>query len=449
MKLTLHGGMANNMYVFAKSLAQIGIDVTFIRDRVDKYPFSQPSWEDVEAILPYQEIDEASKWSWSQWTAWEAANQWTEPTWCVDPIGQSGNSWTGTSAAAAPWPLSTVARLIGVDCRYATEVLKLMRQSDALLVCGIQGISLAYMSGRPYVIWPHGGDLLIAAGLLAPPLLQPRSRARHVALGFLLRSAIKGAQWIGTHDAKLLSGHIGSTQRALHGVTVRKFPIPLRVQKRLPRDDRLRTLHRRFEDWGIHLPDTKIYGFVPSRIDFHWKGQEIILQSLINTNHQNIHIIFSGWGNDYKKAYHMVQSYDLKGKVTFLPFAVSKPILYEIFQSADFVIDQFKFGTYGTAAVEAMSCGCPVVMHIDESAFSNRGWSPPPVINVSNAAGLARFWRSITDNFGQLGIVGSAAQRWVSEVHDPEIIAQSLLEGLGCATDRTSRYAVQRLTHRV
>ena len=47
MKIGLYGGMANNMYALAKGMAAEGADVCFIRDRSDRYPFSQPLWDDV------------------------------------------------------------------------------------------------------------------------------------------------------------------------------------------------------------------------------------------------------------------------------------------------------------------------------------------------------------------------------------------------------------------
>ena len=41
MKIGLYGGVANNMYVFARAMAKQGLKVCFIRDRGDLYPISK------------------------------------------------------------------------------------------------------------------------------------------------------------------------------------------------------------------------------------------------------------------------------------------------------------------------------------------------------------------------------------------------------------------------
>ena len=61
VKIGLYGGVANNMYVFAKALARRGADVLFIRDRADRYPFSQPCWEDAAWTLGYDEVNVISR----------------------------------------------------------------------------------------------------------------------------------------------------------------------------------------------------------------------------------------------------------------------------------------------------------------------------------------------------------------------------------------------------
>ena len=86
MKIGFYGGMANNMYVFAKAFHAAGVDVCFIRDRSDKYPFSQPVWEDQSFTMHYEEVPRASGWSWERWSQQERDVGWIPPTWMVDPL---------------------------------------------------------------------------------------------------------------------------------------------------------------------------------------------------------------------------------------------------------------------------------------------------------------------------------------------------------------------------
>ena len=34
-----------------------------------------------------------------------------------------------------------------------------MKYYDIVFVCGVEGAQLAFLSKRPYLIYPHGGDL--------------------------------------------------------------------------------------------------------------------------------------------------------------------------------------------------------------------------------------------------------------------------------------------------
>lgn len=86
MKIGLYGGIANNMYVFAKSPANQGVETCFIRDRGDRYPFSQPVWEDIRATLDYDDMAKAANWTWQEWTNWETHLGWKAPVWLVDPL---------------------------------------------------------------------------------------------------------------------------------------------------------------------------------------------------------------------------------------------------------------------------------------------------------------------------------------------------------------------------
>lgn len=141
----------------------------------------------------------------------------------------------------------------------------------------------------------------------------------------------------------------------------------------------------------------------------------------------NLHLIFSGWGTDYEKARGMI----LPHHATFLPCAVSKPTLYDVFSTADVVVDQFRLGIYGTSAVEAMSCGAPVMMWIDKERFYTHGWDPPPVLNVRNEKEIAGILSNILSGRLDLEKHARAALDWVSRTHTEEVMVRSLKEILG------------------
>lgn len=376
MRVGLCGGLANNCYVFAKILAGAGRDVVFIRDRSDTYAFSQPVWEDAQFVMKYADVAETSTYSWQDWARIENERQWHAPSWMVDPLSYQG---VASADSGAPAWLSPLGRRYVGQTAHRAAVVAAMQSCDVLLVCGIESAILAMMSGRPYIIWPHGGDIRFAAGMTVPAN-GLKSRISIELQRMLLRAAYGKASWIGTHDPKGVGGVTAAAEKVLGNTSLIHLPIPA------PLSDRPQKVHRRkrlsvlCQTLGIAEIDAEHIGFVPSRVDFEWKGHDLLLRALQKcSGRKKLHLIFSGWGKDYSKAKEYVTQQGLDEEVTFLPFSLSKPILAEFFSMTDFAVDQFRFlGTYGTAMVEALAAGCPTLMWIDEHAFRVRGWNLHP-----------------------------------------------------------------------
>jgi glycosyltransferase involved in cell wall biosynthesis len=146
------------------------------------------------------------------------------------------------------------------------------------------------------------------------------------------------------------------------------------------------------------------------------------------SNRERLHLIFSGWGNDYDQAQAYVAKHGLQDQVTFLPFSLSKPLLAEFFSLVDFAADQFCFmGTYGTALVEALAAGCPTLMWIEESSFVARGWEPPPVINAESEADIVCKLELIACGSIDLEDVSQRSQAWIGRMHAPEAVLPKIL----------------------
>jgi glycosyltransferase involved in cell wall biosynthesis len=421
MRIGLYGGMANNMYLFAKALSGEGHDVRFIRDRGDPYPFSQPIWEDVPCTLSYDDLSKAASWTWEQWSEWERSHGWEPPNWLQDPL---------QDVSSLRWPTRKGAVLNSIAARpeHWVSVANLMGTCDVLLACGVEGAILAWVSGKPYVLWPHGGDIRMAARRFPRELRQLRDYfAGQVPLVLAYRKAL----WIGTHDAKALGGHV---ERQTSRFPVRFLGIPVQVRKPLPQSERRPHLARALDRLGVTAPNARHVGFLPARADFAWKGTDRLFRALMRIPRQRRpHLIAAGWGANYKDAIEMVST----DNVTFLPCAVSKPILYELYQSVDFVADQFLMGTYGTAAIEAMSCGVPVVMWIDEQAFENRGWPPPPVLNARTEDEISRVLLSIGSGRINLEEMQQGILDWVRQRHAYSAVVPQLVAELTAAIRST------------
>jgi hypothetical protein len=103
---------------------------------------------------------------------------------------------------------------------------------------------------------------------------------------------------------------------------------------------------------------------------------------------------------------------------------LSKPLLYEFYLAADFVVDQFIVGMCGTSAVEAMACGAPLVTWINKDV--ERPWGAPPVLQ-------ARFEDDIVtllSDFDRLDFeqIGALLQEWMERVYNPSVVARKLTD---------------------
>jgi len=416
MRIGLYGGVANNMYVMAKALAETDHQVTFVRDVWDNYPFSQPVWEDMEFTLTYEEVADTDGFSRERWQEKEQLLGWIPPPYVKTPpwdqawMNPSGKGFIGRCMRA-------LARMRMLHLKHVNDLLA---QNDLLIVCGIDGAILASRTGLPYIIWPHGGDIRLAAGLGSLPE-EWRSQLITRFKRALLKRAFMNANFVGSHDPTGIGGHIGNMSFFLERLRFGWLPIPLKERRRDERCMRLSCLNDLLsslmgESVAGKLSAEELICFIPSRVDFFWKGQDRLLRALAGKG-LPVFLIFAGWGQDYERARVLARDFDLEDRTLFLPVALSKPLLFKLFDSVDLVIDQFLSGSYGTSAVEAMAAGVPVMMAIDEQSWHRRGWLPPPVINVSSEQEIAQAFIDILDGKIDLDQCSQSVREWFSQTH--------------------------------
>ena len=304
-----------------------------------------------------------------------------------------------------------------------------MRSCDVLLVSGVEGAVLANASGRPYVIWPFGGDLMVAAGQFRPKLFPLRPRLTHDMLRRQLVCAYENALCIGAHEPTALLTDFYGTEHFLRKYKVERIAIPIATRKRADRAARRQQMSRLLEDMGIRVPTRPCLGFVPSRVDYEWKGQDRLLRAFARLVRQgkaaDVHLIFSGWGNDFDRAREFVREQGIGEQVTFLDYALSKPLLHQFFSGADFVVDQFIVGMCGTSALEAMACGAPLITWINSSA--ERPWGSPPVLQARTEEEIAVVLSDISEGRIDLDAAGARVQEWIARNYDPRTATSSLL----------------------
>ncbi len=421
MKIGFYGGTANNLYVLAKTFTKYGVETIFIRDQGNLAPISQPVWEDVSFTLKFEDMS-VSNWTKGRWDELETALEWKSPSWLIDPDYESHPSIFDHIKPSNKFDSWAFSKLLKKRPYWYGAIVS-MNRCDLLFVCGAEATILAMMTGKPFVILPHGEDIRIAAGLQWPGFNNAAILKNHLLIYWLLRRAYRKALWVSLQDPKGVGGHIGDTISRLKNVNFKHFPMPYEMKPRVTKAERRLLLQKLGKSLGIIIPDAEFIGFIPSRVDFFWKGQDILIKAFqMFPGRNRMHLIFSGWGKDYSEASKIIQEQGMERSIIFLPFALSKPLLLEFFSTVDFVVDQFRLGTYGTSALEAMSHGSPVLMWIDEDSFIKKQWEPPPVLNAESSDEIAAVLNDIVGGQLNLEELGLNSMKWAQRVHSQDIV---------------------------
>ncbi len=185
---------------------------------------------------------------------------------------------------------------------------------------------------------------------------------------------------------------------------------------------------------GLTLPENALVGFIPSRLDYECKGQDKLLQAVVRLQHRaravGLRLVFSGWGIDLELAREFARKTAIDDIVMFLDVALSKPLLFEFYLAADFVVDQFNLGMYGTSALEAMASGSPLMIWLNQSY--ERSWGAPPVINAHTVEEIETVLGRLVDGEFDLERDGAELQNWLESVHNPDRVVKHLLECYAC-----------------
>lgn len=440
MKIGFYGGMANNMYVCAQILYETGVSVVFIRDRIDRYAMSQPVWEDCRAIMSCDEANDSPNWEWDRWTKWEEDNSWEKPNWIFDPMESQHDEYSATKIISSNKDHSYTAQdyinfyaakdyINWID--NAEGIIEQMRSCDYTMVCGVLPTILAKWSGNPYVIVPHGGDICLAAGITKSLPTSPFEEQYGSRIDAVLRDAYDKANCFATGTTKLggyVEGNGIDLRSKLPNTQFKRFGIPVRIRPR-PEFNQRKQIFKNLQENELNLPsidDDTFVIFVPSRIDYKWKGHDRLIQALNNIKNKKFHIFFSGWGEDTKDFQKKIGC----KRITILPFIMSKPVLYDFYRCSDLVIDQFAMGHYGTVATEAMACGAPVMIWIDEDEYHSHEWEPPPVLNCQTSDEITVYFEKIFSEQIDLEKEGLRMQDWVSSLFGPEASKRQALNML-------------------
>lgn len=105
----------------------------------------------------------------------------------------------------------------------------------------------------------------------------------------------------------------------------------------------------------------------------------------------------------------------------------NKEGLRECFGASDIVADQFTYGFYGISALEAMSVGRPVLIHMQRNALKEFGIVSPPVVSARSEDEIYQALVRLGEDRVWAGETGAAAREWVIRYHGWEPVTERFL----------------------
>ena len=406
MKIGFFGATANSPYNFAKEIYKNGNkNILFIIDRDMKKVQQHPLWSDIKTLMNYEEFQNTFTWTYKKWINWEKRNKWKRPNWVKDFVTINNNGFFKNNY---------------------DQIIFELNKCDILFLNGTNILNKSQKINKPYIIWPHGSDIRVTANIEKIKFNGIKSRINYFFFRSRLKRGFKRAKLIGSHTPSILN--ICKEKKLNSAYQWIPFPIALSLKQKIKRSKVL-------NDLGLNISQNKKIIFVPSRIDYEVKQQNIILDAFSSSDLDEYVLIFSGWGKDYKN----LKNKSSKNKnIFFLEYCLSQIYLIEFFKISDIVIDQFSgWAAYGTGFLEAVSTGCPVITNIIDEEFVNIGWNPPPVINVKNKNELQNIFKKIKMKTINLGKISDELVLWLKQNHDSKVYSKMLLEKLKKILDAT------------
>lgn len=409
MRLAVFDNTANNAYIQGKAFHRRGVPIDLLLDQHDHFVMSDPRWEDANIELPSDRLD-----------ARELARAGVaEPAWVRRPQAYGLRprlalvDHAGAGAALLPAAALRAARIAGRQglraAAMARASIRAMRDYDVVLGFGL-GPAYARLAGVPCVMQTYGGDITIVPFADGD---DPPGDPFAAGLARLQRWGIAGCAAIAVTDPRFDEpiARLGEQDKAAF------VPFIVDTEKYAPAPDpELRA--------GL-AADGETLVFVPSRQDWHWKGSDRIIAGFAEALRDvpGMRMTCAGWGADLERSVALTDELGVAERVTFLAHAMSKTRLLRYFRAADVVIDQVAIGSYGTSALEAMSCATPLVINLDRERFARAFATHPPVAQAQTAADVAARLRELAGSSAEArAAFGERGRAWVVEHHGDALV---------------------------
>jgi glycosyltransferase involved in cell wall biosynthesis len=427
MRIAIFDNLANNAYIQAKVLRRLGHPVDLVLDPLDRYVMSDPRWEDLDLELPTHELTDAAL-PQCELPDWVRRQPRTLEDRRSAPVGRLQHSIRNLcKAVGLGAPARLALRQAGWRGAWMAAdrawVVRTLSEYDCIIAYGM-GPAWATLAGVPCLAETWGGDITMlpfydtgdwegheTVALPGPPR-ELAAQAKLQRMGY-------------EHAARLLltdprfmpfAERLGHAEKCVH------LGFLVDVEKYRPEPEvELRAQLLGSSDGPLV--------FVPARQDWYWKGSDRLLRgfALAAEAYPGAILVCAGWGADLDRSRQLIAELGIGERVRLLPCAMSKERLRRYHCAADVVADQFTVGSYGSSALEAMSCGRPLLISLERDRFEGRFPSFPPVMNVSESDQIAEALTRLFDDARLRATLGAQAREWVIANHGPSV-AQRVID---------------------
>lgn len=383
-KYAFVGNMANNLYIRACVLAKRNLSIDTHLHPHDQSLMGHPAWEEYDGDIPGNIT-----------TINEALNLGVDLPEIPSIYRHETLGYQSTQNKDLPGSMRFLDLKRFPDYFAYMPTYLALQKYDALLA--VQVPYLAYLSGKPYAVTQMGGDIWYDC-------------SRDDLLGHLQRASFSNASvFIISNPWSLAFGRRYKISNMIY------LPFLLDEVRYSPGPPIFK------EQWRNETGGD-FFVMMSSRIDYAYKGSNVAINAFAQFSKKvpTARLIVTDWGSDKSRMELFFEELGISDKVLVIPPA-GKRMLINRLRSADCLIDQLILGYYGASALEAMACGLPVIMNLNQAQYDSL--IPEGCAPVCQASTNEQVFHKLLDLYNDTNyrkIAGTKLREWFLQTHSNE-----------------------------
>jgi glycosyltransferase involved in cell wall biosynthesis len=382
LRIGFCGNIANCMYVRAVPLRKAGLDVSIFIHPDDTYAMSHPGWEEYDGECAEGDLSLAAL------RDKNIVLPQVEQTYSLPKVAEWRAIYEGSGARFLRSQDAAEFK------SYLSIMPTLLALQDMDVLWGTQVPYFAYLANRPYVVSQMGGDFWFDA-------------SRDDELGALVRRSFSQARinlvsnpWVFAHARRYGMKNLVYLPKIIDQTVYSPGRGPLR------------------NEW-VTKTGGDFFVLTSSRLDNRNKGSSIGLKGFATFTRQfpGARLVLFGWGKDRKLLEQSLVKLGIAERTLVLPVS-GKERMRDALRSADVFIDQFVVGYFGSAGMEAMACGLPMIGRLERDQYEALcETGAPPVLHAENRTDVARHLERLYIEPNSRRTLADETRRWFVDNH--------------------------------